>query len=295
MKKMIIIVLGPLLAMMLLLFGVTLFNAPPKYQTVPLPVWLAGFDKGAGTQARNDAVSAVRALQLKCIPVLMDYLKVKESKVQRALEKEVNTSFVGMRPANPIVLQERAVAAFEVLGTNAAPAIPDLAALLDRPDAAENAAQALSFLGSGTVDAFQRGLTNQNANVRAISARALGKYHRQDSLAVLKAALEDSSGTVRGNAAEALRAFWKNAVEIVPSLIPLLSDEDRYVHHMAAETLGSFGPAAVAAVPALKEIVKNEEPGMSPAKNALGRISLEEASAAGLKQVPGLSGKFMRD
>lgn len=286
MKKVLFTFMAPLLGMMLLLLGAHLFNAPPKYKTVPLAVWLAGFDPGAGTQARLDAKEAVKALQLKCVPVLMDYLKAEESQAQKAVSKKINTSALGATAVDPPTLQHRAVAAFEILGTNAAAAVPDLRSLLERPEAAESAAKALSFLGPETVGAFQEGLTNENKNVRAIAAESLGRHARADSVPLLLGALKDPDGPVRGIAATSLGAFPEKAEQIVPALIPLLSDADRFVKHSAAKTLGNFGPRASAAIPHLKMMIQGEV-GSTPGKTALARISLEEARAAGLKAVPG--------
>ena len=52
-------------------------------------------------------------------------------------------------------------------------------------------------------------------------------------------------------AAQSIRRFGPQAVEVVPALIDALADESGWVRSEAAIVLGKIGPGAIAAVPAL--------------------------------------------
>jgi HEAT repeat protein len=84
---------------------------------------------------------------------------------------------------------------------------------------------------------------------------------------------------VRVRAAYALGEIVTQAPLVVPALLPLLEDEDRFVRRSAAWALGQFGKDAKAAVPGLTRMLADKDHGNpAAAMAALGCIGSEARS-----------------
>jgi hypothetical protein len=152
-----------------------------------------------------------------------------------------------------------ALKACTILGKRAAPAIDDVASVLDEEGLTAEAAIALSNMGPEALAPLKEGLSKEDPIVRRESLRSIGKLKER---APLKAAnvtpllvqgLEDSDGTVRAVAATYLGIIGSAPEETVPALTTALADQDPEVRREAATALGSFGAAAVSALPALRK------------------------------------------
>lgn len=79
-----------------------------------------------------------------------------------------------------------------------------------------------------------------------------------------------------------------DAASAVPSIVPLLKDEDPVVRRTAALALGAIGPAAKEAVPQLKELMQTtDRDQMTAVANALRAIEPSAASGVKIENVSG--------
>ena len=119
----------------------------------------------------------------------------------------------------------QAIRSIGAFGTDAAPALKELTALLSDPD----------------------------REARGASVGALSQMGPKAAAASLEAAglLKDADPLVRGYAALALRGIGKGASAAIPDLCAVLQDPAPSVRMAAASALGSMGEAAASAVPAL--------------------------------------------
>lgn len=158
-----------------------------------------------------------------------------------------------------------ALRACALLGTAAAPALPEVSARLNSADYAPEAALALSVMGPDAYTPLADALTNEDAEVRKEALRSLGKLQARASLdpsfvvPALLEALGDRDASVRAIATTYLGIIHKDPEAAVPALTEMLKDEDAEVRTAAATALGSFGAAANPAVPALRRAVGDKD------------------------------------
>lgn len=125
---------------------------------------------------------------------------------------------------------------------HSAAAVPALIDALRGPDAdlRQGAAVALGAIGDPRAgDALLAALKDSNFYVRLEADRALKKL-RSRSRTELTTKLRDPSPRVREEAVEQLGAF---GASVVPTLIPLLADDDEKVRRTAGSTLARFRDA----------------------------------------------------
>jgi HEAT repeat protein len=153
-----------------------------------------------------------------------------------------------------------ALKACGILGQRAAPAIPEVAAVLAEQGLTAEAAIALSFMGRDAFPPLREALSSDDAIVRRESLRSIGKLRERASLdtelilPVLVNGLKDRDEGVRAVAATYLGIIHEGPADTVPPLIAALSDPDPEVRRSSAAALGSFDPVAAApALPALRK------------------------------------------
>jgi HEAT repeat protein len=148
--------------------------------------------------------------------------------------------------------------AIGILGPVAAPAIAEVAAVLDEPGLTAEAAIALSYMGPDALEPLIEGLDSDDPVVRREALRSIGKLKERaplDAAAVLPvlvARMKDPDPGVRAVAATYLGIIHEGAGEAIPALIVGLRDPDPEVRRASAAAIGSFGEAAAPALPALK-------------------------------------------
>ncbi|MDD5140954.1 MAG: hypothetical protein PHY43_11920 [Verrucomicrobiales bacterium] len=136
----------------------------------------AGLQHPAGqskklTEAQN-AISAIGAP--KALPILLKLVAAKADPASTWIigqSEKLKLEFLRWHSAEDF--QQLGIAGFEVLGTNAAPAIGVLSKLLDDPDQAFTAFRCLDFIGKPAEEALCRCLTNQNATVRQMTIQTM--------------------------------------------------------------------------------------------------------------------------
>lgn len=203
-------------------------------------------------------------------------------------------------------------------GSEAAPAIPGLLALLNEPidaessvlgvDPAASAVQTLSRVAPKTsqapdvIAALVRLLADPAADGlrRSTAASALAEFGpaaAESAVPVLIEVLKQPGPTTRNRravpavaAASALGRFavgTPQAEAVIDALIGALKSEQRFTREAAARSLGLFGPAAARAVAPLKDLSENDDEGgvQEAADTALEKIApaptpAEDAGAA---------------
>lgn len=140
------------------------------------------------------------------------------------------------------------------VGVPAADAVPDLAALVARPDPDERvqrtAPRALAAIGPAAEEAIVVGLRSSAPRLRAECAyaiRRLGRAAVVRRLGELVALLSDSDPRVRAAALGALREGGDGARPALPAIAPLFGDGDQAVRLAAVGAVRDIGVDAATA------------------------------------------------
>jgi hypothetical protein len=202
-------------------FALLTHQSEPSYQGLPLSAWLAissGLAEGrsAASPDEFEGDAAVRAIGTNAIPYLLKWIANKQpfwtpaayAVLPRPVWARVNRLFI-------VPAYERALGAeiaFDVLGTNAACAIPDLAAMTKDADAAKarRAIHVLVGIGPLAIPHLCAALRSPNQKYRDQIALAVGAMlafgaSTNECLPQLIAALNDSNPEIRSAASTALR------------------------------------------------------------------------------------------
>lgn len=160
-----------------------------------------------------------------------------------------------------------ALKACTIIGPAAAPAIPDVAAVLAEPGLTAEAAVALSYMGPNAFPPLRDALAGPDAIVRREALRSIGKLKERapldlaSVLPLLIQGLKDRDESVRAVAATYLGIIHEGAEQAVPALVAALADPDPEVRRASAAALGSFEDAAAPALAALRKATtdRNED------------------------------------
>jgi HEAT repeat protein len=198
----------------------------------------------------------------------LDGLYSRNPREVQAAADEVNRRGTAALPAIQAALRDprseadrlkSALKACALLGKRAAPAIDDVAAVLDEEGLTTEAAIALSNMGPEAYQPLRHGLSSGDVIVRRESLRSIGKMKERAPLdlsavtPLLLHSMRDPDGTVRAVAATYLGIVGAPPDQAVPALTAALADESPEVRREAATALGAFGAAATPALPALKK------------------------------------------
>jgi HEAT repeat protein len=179
-----------------------------------------------------------------------------------------------------VQLQLAGIAGFEVLGTNAAPAVRKLIELLNDKERAFVAARCLEYIGKPAESALCECLTNADWQVRHLSVSALAEVTDdvEAYLARLHDRLKDAEPSVRFATVQCI-GLQTDAPELaVPLLMSALGDPTDQVSSQAANALSGFGTNAASAFSRLTNLVFAGRPGqITPALKALAAIAPTEA------------------
>ena len=231
------------------------------YGGKPLAFWLAEV-VSQDPDRKEGAANALRAMGPRIIPKLLRDLDPHESILRRWRRwLAQNQTFVKLQVRSMDEQLRQAAWAFDALGTNAAPAIPELVKLLD--GAPGYAPGALVGLREPAVPAIQHAFSHTNRYVRSNLAGSLanaleaGRISRDAMLPlvpVLLRNLADTNASVRWYTAIALGAVHLEPALCVPELVKGLNDPDAEVQTRCAQALCRFGDDAAQAVPAILQL-----------------------------------------
>jgi HEAT repeat protein len=188
-----------------------------------------------------------------------------------------------------VVRMQNAVWAFDRLGAQAAPAIPDLIRLMKKgsEDLAWTASSILGGMGENAVPVLLEVLTNRQTDLRFRTA-ALGTAIRHPPtngallVPVLMPYLTNLDAECRGLAATMLGELQAMPSNAVPGLVGLLRDQDGNTRYRAINALGRFGTDARGACASLLPVLKDSDGSMRQAAEiALRAIAPEVLENAG--------------
>jgi hypothetical protein len=221
--------------------GVLLWNTShsgePKYEGKTLSHWLeAGLlDRSSANPPRilgpgwKRAEEAVRHLGTNAIPTLLRLLRAQDPPppMLEMLDRLRKQSLVRVRYRYAMERNQKARFAFEILGTNAACAVPALIEIYDEgrsPFSQVSAAEVLGDIGpaaEAAIPALLRNLTNGDYYVRKTTVWAVGRIGGEPSVVVpaLRGFLKDPRIDVRDAAMVSLAAFGGHARSAVPEIL----------------------------------------------------------------------------
>ncbi len=238
----------------------------PLYHWKPLSSWLKDLDS-EDPLTQQEVSTALREIGTNALPALIELLGANDT-----------DSASGRRA--------RAVLAFDALGTTGRAAIPQLAGLLHRGQAAQEVATILSSMGPDGLAPLAHALTNEQAGVRSAAAFALGKLRgdAQPAIPALIRTASDQDPTVRPNAIWSLGTIGLEPSSVVPALAERLGDTNVAVRLFALKALRKYGVQARPAVPAvLKALQDSNHEVRGTAGYALWIIDRAAASQAGVR------------
>jgi HEAT repeat protein len=178
--------------------------------------------------------------------------------------------------------------ALAALGPDAAPAIPQLARMLNEAGTGNSAAWALVQIGTKSLPVLLDALTNGNTNARMEVAGAIGwlREDAEEAIPGLVECMKDDDSGVRGNAIAALQAIPKRPEIAVPALIAALADPEASVHDNADTVLRKY--AKVEPDATIPMLVQAAQQSLNPvsirfrAAEIVRAIAPERAKAEGL-------------
>ncbi len=227
---------------------------PPEssYEGKSLSAWLEQYLFGSGgldNPEKAAARKAVGQIGTNGIPYLLAMIQEKDSNLRNALIKLLHKqSIVRIALRSAEDRNWEVARAFEILGTNGSPAVPDLIQIFEAKMTASSrtsAAQALGGIGPGAraaVPLLLSNITDRNEPICRFAPEALGEIGAEPEkvVPVLVNLLADPDRVVRVTADHGLRAFG------TPTLLNLLSNPDIAVRSAATNALKLVDPKAAA-------------------------------------------------
>lgn len=262
----------------------------PEYQGRRLADWSADLsyavnqtteesDGRLKTEKHEAAKNAIHHFGTNAIPLALRLCAVENSTLELKLMSlcdDFNTHQTGLHVDHGIkyasVKWEIGLAIFEVLGSNASPAIPTLIEYLNRDNsaAANNATAALYQIGPTAIPGLLIVLTNQNKTAANLAAFCLGQYGSNAVVSThsLLQCLEGDDALLRDSAACALARISDDPELVVPTFVRYLQQKPNHPHPDVFMKLRNFGTNATQAVPVLVEIIESKS-GVLTSRNAL--------------------------
>jgi len=234
-------------------------------------------------ESRDEATAALRALGTNALPLLRQRLAEKEPFLRTVrvwlgahLPGQMGRVFTrNLKPISYATIRSTAANGLKALGTNAAPAVPDLIRTMRDPDREVmwSAATALGETGATGALALIPLLNDPDFNVRHATAYALGQIGGLPALAAVPALvkcvgernesirnsslyslsrigavagptvlklIQESGGEARRNAAKALVAVRPRGQLTLPVLVEMAHDPDAASRAVAIESLMSL-------------------------------------------------------
>lgn len=233
----------------------------PAHDGRTLTSWL---EQGMGTTQEEvgtteEAWHAVCGMKAEKVwPVLLKLIRSTDSRFStysRALGNRWNLPILRNLPSAERK-RNMAVAGFAALGEKGAPAVPELAAMLEDPALAYSAVRCLGRVGRPAEAALGRALTNTIWMVRYEAVHGLARTFKnfEEMLAHIKSVLSDPARDVRHATVMAIGRHTEAPEAALPLLVAALADPDERVSGGAAQALISFGTSAAIALPALSRV-----------------------------------------
>ena len=250
-----------------------------KRQTNNALPWVSWQDEVQRSPQQAAAAQSVRKLGASALPYLITALEKKQSGAD---------GLFGWDNLPAAVFHRRALLAFDALGPEARPAIPDLTRLLLGTNAPEDAAMALAAIGPEGWQVLTQNINGPTELARGSAIWALGS--RRGAVAGTINALEDfflkeqlsGEGPIAG---WAMAQIGQDREKVINLLIQGLNFRRLDSIFCSAFTLGEIGPAASNAVPKLLQLLNSPNQRVrQDAARALQQIDPVAAARAGVTE-----------
>jgi HEAT repeat protein len=238
-------------------------TSEPRYNGQRLTYWLRQYSDTSHfeTNRWTDARDAIRGIGAeRSLPILLKLITAKDSAFSKWAMKaseRLNLRFHHWHTETECHVN--GLAGFEVLGSNAAPAIDALTKLLDDKDNALMATRCLQHIGKPAEHALCQCLTNQDWRVRSFSVSALAGITDNVETYISRAngCLNDSRSEVRVAAVTGIGAQVNAPDLAIPILKETLNSTDDVVSAASAYALVKFGTNGAPAFSSLTNIIAN--------------------------------------
>jgi peptidoglycan/xylan/chitin deacetylase (PgdA/CDA1 family) len=247
----------------------------PEYQGKPLSAWLAELDREPGQlltpdllTRHKDAVEAIRQIGTNGLPLLVEWATAKRSWILAASESNMQRHERRLR---------RGFMGLYVLGPAAAPAVPQLAAMLSDPMGGVDAAACLALTGPSSVPLLTNVLGGSNPYARDYAMRVVGNLGSlaPDAVPMLLAIARSPVDPLAGTALCTLAEVSQDPAQHVPLFTEKLADPrvaadaafalgrtaPKGFEPLIAATTNQSVPLQAAAIAALALQVRDTRPG----------------------------------
>lgn len=268
---------------------IVLRTREPRYHGRRLTSWLQQYTdlSQSETNRWTEARDAIRAIGAKrSLPILLKLITARDGAFRKwamELSDKFNLRFLHWHDETESHIS--GLAGFEVLGSNAAPALGTLTKLLNDKNNAFMAARCLEHIGKPAEAALCQCLTNQDWRVRSLSVSALAEVTDdvETYISRAKSCLKDTNSSVRVAAVEGIGAQVNAPDLVVPILNETLNSTDDMVAETSAEAIWEFGTNGAPAFSSLTNLIASGRP--QPTRVALQAL----AAVAPTQAVPILS------
>ncbi|MEY2428196.1 MAG: hypothetical protein QOJ40_1081 [Verrucomicrobiota bacterium] len=280
----------------------------PEYRGKKLSEWLLACGTSSNRPDEAEAPFAIRQIGTNALPWLIEWRNYQIPPWKTSLADTLErgplaapyTRAIARALARRQALASQTLIGYQILGRAAAPAVPQLRALLRDEPSSVWAMHALATIGEAGLPALIAALgdprTAHRDNLpRCIVSMRRGGYDISSAVPALARSLGDTDAEVATAAAGSL-AMAARPPRFNPSLrrptagldraVPALADSAKDprvpVRYAAVRTLGAFSDQARPAVPALIEALNDADSTVrSAATNALERIAPEVLKTPG--------------
>ena len=149
----------------------------PTYQGKTLHEWLMSYVNNftyTNSIEFKQSNSALLAIGADAFPWLVQWIGYEEPGWRRALREWLPNGMTKLLDRDAYLRAERSAFAFKAYGTNAAPVVPDLEALMNDIQKPTRAMLALGFIGEPSVAVLTNALANPQQRHRPSLATAIG-------------------------------------------------------------------------------------------------------------------------
>lgn len=214
----------------------------------------------------KEAAEAIQQLDARAMPTITNFVCYRDPWWRIQAREIFGDSFLKIRIYNKFDFRAMAREGIHLVGTNAGPYLVEL--FRDAPlqyAGADNRAYLASVclvkLGAPAIPALAAGLTNDNANVRTLTAMAISSssdVRHYSQVPHLVTCAGDTNSNVRAAAVFALGRVLEEPKLSVPALAEGLSDTNSAVRFHAIHSLWAFGVYAKSAIPQIEKAIATE-------------------------------------
>jgi hypothetical protein len=275
-NRWLVVALGAGLILLALLVATT-GESEPEYSGKTLSEWLeaasmeklemaqqqileSAFGGEVGTNSPGPAAQAIRTMGDQVLPHLLRRLQTRESWLTRA--QDWLAYYFDFVPATPDFEQQRQLArlGFEILGTDAWPALPQLSPLLGDTNCALLTTASLCAMGPPGMRAIHSALLDPEVSDAARAEIVFALTWAMDTdqtelLPLVFGYLDSPVEFLRFNSVIYLMRVRGDPAVMVPQLVERLDHPEATIRGRIAAALGTYGTNAGTAIPKLEALL----------------------------------------